>query len=68
MFCIAPAQAAGLQVAPYTVNAPADWQKMADAHVDAIITDNPAGLLQWLRSQNPPLHPAQNGPSIPRRG
>ncbi len=54
---VASAHAAGLQVAPYTVNTPADWKKMADAHVDAIITDDPAGLLQWLRAQTPPLHP-----------
>jgi glycerophosphoryl diester phosphodiesterase len=47
----------GLQVAPYTVNDTAGWQRMADAHVDAIITDDPAGLLAWLRAQTPPLHP-----------
>jgi glycerophosphoryl diester phosphodiesterase len=46
----------GLQVAPYTANTVAEWQRLADAHVDAIITDDPAGLLQWLRAQNPPLH------------
>jgi glycerophosphoryl diester phosphodiesterase len=51
------AHAAGLQVAPYTANTPADWKRLADAHVDAIITDDPAGLLDWLRSQKPPLHP-----------
>ena len=46
-----------LQVAPYTVNTPEGWQKMATVHVDAIITDDPAGLLAWLRAQHPPLHP-----------
>jgi glycerophosphoryl diester phosphodiesterase len=46
-----------LQVAPYTINTPEGWQKMADARVDAIITDDPAGLLTWLRAQHPPLHP-----------
>ena len=51
------AHAAGVQVAPYTVNTEDGWKKMADAHVDAIITDDPAGLLVWLRAQNPPLHP-----------
>jgi len=30
---------------------------MADAKVDAIITDDPIGLLTWLRSQKPALHP-----------
>jgi glycerophosphoryl diester phosphodiesterase len=44
-------------VAPYTVNNPEGWQKMADARVDAVITDDPAGLLAWLRAQHPPLHP-----------
>lgn len=47
----------GFQVAPYTANTPEEWQKLEDAHVDAIITDDPAGLLKWLRSQIPPLHP-----------
>ncbi|HEY4355855.1 MAG TPA: glycerophosphodiester phosphodiesterase family protein [Acidobacteriaceae bacterium] len=47
----------GFQVAPYTVNAADGWQKLADAHVDAIITDDPAGLLKWLRAQDPALHP-----------
>jgi glycerophosphoryl diester phosphodiesterase len=51
------AHEAGLQVAPYTVNTAEGWKKMADAHVDAIITDDPAGLLEWLRAQVPPLHP-----------
>jgi glycerophosphoryl diester phosphodiesterase len=47
----------GVQVAPYTANTPADWQRLADAKVDAIITDDPAGLLAWLRARKPPLHP-----------
>ncbi len=51
------AHALNVQVAPYTVNTPADWKRMADAQVDAIITDDPAGLLAWLRAQTPALHP-----------
>jgi glycerophosphoryl diester phosphodiesterase len=47
----------GMQVAPYTANTPEAWQKLANAHVDAIITDDPATLLAWLRAQHPPLHP-----------
>lgn len=47
----------GVQVAPYTADTPAQWQRLTDAHVDAIITDDPTELLAWLRSQNPPLHP-----------
>lgn len=54
---VAAAHAAGLQVAPWTPDTPEDWQKMADAKVDAIITDDPEALLAWLRSQSKPLHP-----------
>ncbi|QHN02879.1 glycerophosphodiester phosphodiesterase [Granulicella sp. WH15] len=54
---VAQAHKIGVQVAPYTINTPEGWRRMADAHVDAIITDDPAGLLSWLRSQHPPLHP-----------
>jgi glycerophosphoryl diester phosphodiesterase len=48
---------AGLLVVPYTPNTPDIWQRLAEAHVDAIITDDPEGLLKWLRAQTPPLHP-----------
>jgi len=51
------AHAHDFQVAPYTVNDADGWQKLANAQVDGMITDDPAGLLQWLRAQNPPLHP-----------
>lgn len=54
---VAIAHKLGTQVAPFTVNTPEGWQKMADAKVDAIITDDPAGLLTWLRAKKPPLHP-----------
>ena len=54
---VAAAHAAGAQVAPYTANKPEDWQKLADANVDAIISDDPVALLAWLRAQKPPLHP-----------
>lgn len=54
---VAAAHTMGLQVAPWTVNTPEGWERMAEAHVDAIITDDPAGLLTWLRTQHPPLHP-----------
>ena len=53
---VADAHKAGYKVVPYTSNDAAGWQKLADAHVDAIITDDPAGLLDWLRAQHPPLH------------
>ena len=54
---VATAHALHLQVAPYTINTPEGWRKLADAQVDAIITDDPAALLTWLRAQTPPLHP-----------
>ena len=52
---VAAAHAAGLQVVPWTVDRQEDWQKMVDAKVDAIITDDPEALIQWLRTKN--LHP-----------
>jgi glycerophosphoryl diester phosphodiesterase len=46
----------GLEVVPYTVNDEGGWRRMVDAGVDGIITDDPAGLLEWLRAQTPALH------------
>ena len=43
------AHAAGLQVIPWTPNRPADWDRLMAAKVDAIITDDPAGLIAHLR-------------------
>jgi glycerophosphoryl diester phosphodiesterase len=54
---VAAAHGRNLQVAPYTANTPEAWKRLADAGVDAIITDDPAGLLAWLRAQQPSLHP-----------
>ena len=53
---VAAAHRANVQVVPWTPDTPADWQKLADTHVDAIITDDPAALLDWLKAQHPPLH------------
>lgn len=55
---VAAAHAAGLQVVPWTADKPEDWQKLVDAKVDAIITDDPEALTAWLSSQKPPLHVA----------
>ncbi len=52
---VAAAHAAGLQVLPFTVDKPEDWQKMVDAKVDGIISDDPEALVLWLRSRG--LHP-----------
>jgi glycerophosphoryl diester phosphodiesterase len=46
---VAQAHTAGLQIVPWTPNTPADWQKMIDANVDAIITDDPAALIAFLK-------------------
>ena len=43
---------AGLEVVPWTANNPADWDKLIAAHVDAIISDDPAALLAYLKSKN----------------
>ena len=43
------AHKAGLQVVPWTANDEAEWRKLADAKVDAIISDDPAALLAWLK-------------------
>jgi glycerophosphoryl diester phosphodiesterase len=45
------AHSAGLQVVPWTANTPSDWDKLIDAGVDAIISDNPAALLAYLKSK-----------------
>jgi len=45
------AHAAGLQVVPWTANKPEQWEKLIAARVDAIITDDPAGLIEYLRQR-----------------
>lgn len=45
------AHRAGLQVVPWTVDTQADWDKMIDAGVDAIISDDPAALIAYLKSK-----------------
>ena len=47
------AHAAQLEVIPWTANTPEDWQKLIDAGVDAIITDDPAALIAYLRPRGP---------------
>jgi glycerophosphoryl diester phosphodiesterase len=41
----------GIQVAPWTVDEPKDWQRMLDLGVDAIITDDPEGLFAFLKEK-----------------
>ena len=45
------AHRAGLQVVPWTVNKPADWNRMIEAGVDAIISDDPAALIGYLKEK-----------------
>jgi glycerophosphoryl diester phosphodiesterase len=48
---VAAAHAAGLQVVPWTANEPAQWEKLAAAKVDGIISDDPARLIEWLKAR-----------------
>ena len=48
---VTAAHAAGLQVVPWTANKPADWDKLVAAQVDAIISDDPAELIAYLKSK-----------------
>jgi glycerophosphoryl diester phosphodiesterase len=45
------AHAAGLEVLPWTVNTPQEWERLVNAGVDGIISDDPAALIAWLKSQ-----------------
>jgi glycerophosphoryl diester phosphodiesterase len=45
------AHAKGIQVVPWTANAPEDWDRLIRAGVDAIISDDPAALMAHLKSQ-----------------
>jgi glycerophosphoryl diester phosphodiesterase len=48
---VAAAHAAGLIVVPWTANRPADWDKLVAAQVDAIISDDPAALIEYLKAK-----------------
>ena len=45
------AHAAGMQVIPWTVNEPTQWDELIAAGVDAIITDDPAALIAYLKAK-----------------
>jgi glycerophosphoryl diester phosphodiesterase len=45
------AHTAGLQVVPWTANRPEDWSRLLVAGVDAIITDDPAALIDYLKQR-----------------
>ena len=42
-------RAAGLKVIPWTANHTSDWQRLVDMGVDGIITDDPKGLIDYLK-------------------
>ena len=48
---VAAAHAAGIEVVPWTVNLACDWERLAGAGVDGIITDDPAALIAGLDSR-----------------
>jgi glycerophosphoryl diester phosphodiesterase len=48
---VAAAQAAGLQVVPWTADSPQEWDRLIEAKVDAIISDDPAALIAHLRKR-----------------
>lgn len=48
---VAAAHRAGLQVVPWTADTPADWDMLIAAKVDAIISDDPAELIAYLRKK-----------------
>lgn len=45
------AHAAKIEVVPWTADTPADWQMLVDAGVDAIITDDPAALIAYMKEK-----------------
>ncbi len=47
---VSAAHAAGMQVVPWTANSPNEWNRLIAAHVDGIITDDPAALIAYLRN------------------
>lgn len=48
---VAQAHESKIRVFAWTANTPPEWDKLIDAGVDGIITDDPAGLLAYLRSR-----------------
>lgn len=46
---------AGLQVVAWTANTPEEWNRLIEAGVDGIITDDPAALIAHLRARLPGL-------------
>ena len=49
---VAELRAAGIAVAVWTSDEPAEWAALTTAGVDAIITNTPAELLAWQRERD----------------
>jgi glycerophosphoryl diester phosphodiesterase len=45
------AHAAKMEVLPWTVNTPQEWERLVNAGVDGIISDDPAALIAWLKAK-----------------
>ena len=41
----------GISVVPWTANTPAEWDALIAAKVDAIISDDPAALITYLKEK-----------------
>ncbi|MBM3763201.1 MAG: glycerophosphodiester phosphodiesterase [Acidobacteria bacterium] len=48
---VARAHSLGLQVVPWTANEPKIWDALIEAEVDAIISDDPAALIAYLKQK-----------------
>ena len=48
---VAAAHAAGIQVVPWTADTPKEWDQLVRAKVDAIISDDPAELIAYLKQR-----------------
>lgn len=48
---VAAAQKVGIQVVPWTANTETEWELLIAARVDAIITDDPAALIAYLKKK-----------------
>jgi glycerophosphoryl diester phosphodiesterase len=48
---VVAAHQTGLQVIPWTANTPQEWDPLLDSGVDAIITDDPAALITYLKQK-----------------
>ena len=48
---VTAAHQAGLQVIPWTANAPREWDALVAAGVDGIITDDPGALIGYLKQK-----------------